>query len=125
MQRKATGPDYRTDGVTLSARGPLIWRVFGDYLANLRVMAMKTLASELGEIDGMKDAGQIDSPTARELRAVATATALGRPTPRVLITPASGASAGGSADLDVFVRVREDRAELVSRTIITVPRGST
>ena len=57
MQRKATGPDYRTDGVTLSARGPLIWRVFGDYLANLRVMAMKTLASELGEIDGMKEAG--------------------------------------------------------------------
>ena len=65
MQRKATGPDYRTDGVTLSARGPLICRVFGDYLANLRVMAMKTLASELGEIDGMKDVAQINSPWTR------------------------------------------------------------
>ena len=103
----------------LSAPGQnaqLIWRVFGDALANLRVMAMQALAGEMAAIDGMKDAGQIDSPTARQLRTVAASNVLGGPTPRALITPASGASAGGSADLDVFVRVREDQKELVSRT---------
>ena len=74
----------------------------------------------------MKAKGHIDSPVENKLRAVATASALGGPTPRALPEAASGGdSAGAAADLTFFVRVREDMRELVSRTTITVPRGST
>ena len=69
--------------------------------------------------------GAIDSPTEKNLRAAATATALSEPTPRALMATAPGGGSAGSADITVFVRVREDKSELVSRTAITVPRGST
>ena len=74
----------------------------------------------------MKAKGHIDSPVENKRRAAATASALGGPTPRALPEAASGGdSAGAAADLTFSVRVREDMRELVSRTTITVPRGST
>ena len=90
-------------------------------------MAMAKLADEMTAISGMKAAGaiNIDSPTAAEknLRAAATATALSEPTPRALMATAPGGGSACSADITGFVRVREDKSELVSRTAITVPRG--
>lgn len=89
-------------------------------------MAMQKLAEEMSAIVSMKDMGQIDSPTAKALRATATAAVLGSTV--AVATPAAPparALCGGSIDLPVFVRVREGVSELVSRRSITVPRGST
>ena len=86
---------------------------------------MRALADEMNAIGGMKASGVINSPTEKDLRAAATASALGQPTPRALLTAAPGGGSAGSADITVFARMREDRTELVSRTTITVARGST
>ena len=82
---------------------------------------MQNLAGEMAAISSMKAAGEIDSPTAKTLRASATAAALGTASNAVVAAPA----VGGSADLGIFVRVREDVRELVPRTSKSVPRGST
>ena len=87
-------------------------------------MAMAKLADEMSAISGMKAVGATGR-TEKNLRAAATATALSEPTPRALMATAPGGGSAGSADITVFVRVREDKSELVSRTAITVPRGST
>ena len=57
-------------------------------------MAMAKLADEMTAISGMKAAGaiNIDSPTEKNMRAAATATALSEPTPRALMATAPGES---------------------------------
>ena len=55
-------------------------------------MAMAKLADEISAISGMKAVGAIDSPTEKNLRAAATATALSEPTPRALMATAPGES---------------------------------
>ena len=74
---------------------------YGDCVSP-RAMAMRGLADEMNAIGDMKAAGFIDSPTEKDLRAAATASALGQPTPRALMTAAPGGGSAGSADITVF-----------------------
>ena len=66
-------------------------RRYGDCVSP-RAMAMRGLADEMNAIGDMKAAGFIDSPTEKDLRAAATASALGQPTPRALMATAPGES---------------------------------
>ena len=65
-------------------------------------MAMRGLADEMNAIGDMKAAGFIDSHIEKDLRAAATTSALGQPTPRALMTAAPGGGSAGSADITVF-----------------------
>ena len=89
------------------APSPSLLELFWRLLAEHRVMAMQELAGEMDAITAMKEKGQLDSPAEKQLRAAATARTLGAPTPRAVITPSSGgSSAGGSANITLFVRAR-------------------
>ena len=97
---------YRSGLATLGAKAALVplGSRYGDCVSP-RAMAMRGLADEMNAIGDMKAAGFIDSPTKRDkssFGAKATASALGQPTPRALMTAAPGGGSAGSADITVF-----------------------
>ena len=68
--------------------------------ASVLEMAMQKLQGELSAIAAMKNAGQIESPVAKQLREAATATALGSTAAATPAAAASGSSGGsGPAEL--------------------------
>ena len=68
--------------------------------ASVLEMAMQKLQGELSAIAAMKNAGQIESPVAKQLREAATATALGSTAAATPAAAASGSSGGtGPASL--------------------------